>query len=175
MISAKMQDAFNEQINKELYSEYLYLAMAGYFDSLGLKGFANWMRVQVKEERTHAMMMYTYVNEVGGRARMLPIEGPPNEWDSPLAAFEHVLEHEQFVTSRIHNLVNMATEEKDHASIAFLQWFVTEQVEEEASATEIGLELKLIGDNGQGLLMKDRELATRVFTLPAEAVGAGVI
>jgi len=175
MISEKMQAAFNDQINKELYSEYLYLSMAGYFDSLGLKGFANWMRVQVKEERTHAMMMYTYVNEAGGRALMQPIEGPPTEWASPLAAFENTLEHEQFVTSRIHHLMDMALEEKDHASVAFLQWFVTEQVEEEANATEIGHELKLIGDNGQGLLMKDRELGARVFVLPAEAAGAGVI
>lgn len=175
MISEKMQAAFNDQINKELYSEYLYLSMAAYFDSLGLKGFANWMRVQVKEERTHAMMMYTYVHDAGGRVLLQPIEGPPTEWESPLKAFEHTLEHEQFVTSRIHHLMDLAIEEKDHASAAFLQWFVTEQVEEEANATEISQELRLIGNNGQGLLMKDRELATRVFVLPPEAAAAGVI
>jgi len=175
MISEKMQAAFNDQINKELYSEYLYLSMAAYFDSLGLKGFANWMRVQVKEERTHAMMMYTYVNDAGGRVLLKPIEGPPTQWDSPLKAFEHVLEHEKLVTSSIYQLLNLAMEEKDHASVAFLQWFVTEQVEEEANATEIIHELRLIGDHGQGLLMKDRELAQRVFTLPPEAANAGVI
>jgi ferritin len=175
MISEKMQAAFNDQINKELYSEYLYLSMAAYFDSLGLKGFANWMRVQVKEERAHAMMMYTYVNDAGGRVLLKPIEGPPTQWDSPLKAFEHVLEHEKLVTSSIYQLLNLAMEEKDHASVAFLQWFVTEQVEEEANATEIIHELRLIGDHGQGLLMKDRELAQRVFTLPPEAANAGVI
>ena len=175
MISEKMQAAINDQINKELYSEYLYLSMAAYFDSLGLKGFANWMRVQVKEERTHAMMMYTYVNEAAGRVITQPIEGPPTEFASPLAAFEHTLEHEKFVTSRIHNLMNLATDEKDHASLAFLQWFVTEQVEEEANAKEMSDQLRLVGENGQGLLMLDREAAARMFVLPAQAAGAGVI
>jgi len=175
MISEKMQAAFCEQINKELYSEYLYLSMASYFDDLGLKGFANWMRVQVKEERTHALMMYTYVYDVGGKVTLLPIDGPPTEFASPTDVYAQTLEHERFVTSRIHNLVKMAQEENDYASVAFLQWFVTEQVEEEANAKAILDELNLIGGQGQGLLMKDRELAARIFNLPAEAINIGPV
>lgn len=175
MLSENMTNAFNEQINKELYSEYLYLSMATYFDDLGLKGFSNWMRVQVKEERTHALMQYVYMVDRGTKATMLAIDAPETTWASPLACFEHVLEHEQFVTSRIYNLVNIAQEEKDHATVAFLQWFVTEQVEEEATAKEIIDELKIIGDNGQGLLMKDRELAARIYNMPAEAATIGPI
>jgi ferritin len=175
MISDKMQQAFCDQINKELYSEYLYLSMAAYFDDLGLKGFANWMRVQVKEERTHALMMYTFVYDVGGKVALQPIDGPPTEFASPLEIYAQTLDHEKFVTSRIHNLMKLAQEENDYASVAFLHWFVTEQVEEEANAKAILDELKLIGDNGQGLLMKDRELATRVFNLPAEAIAIGPV
>ncbi len=175
MISDQMQSAINDQINKELYSEYLYLAMAAYFDGLGLKGFSNWMRVQCKEEHTHAMMMFTYVNETGGRVVLQPLEGPPTEFSSPLAVFEHTLEHERYVTSRINNLVDLAMEERDHASNAFLQWFITEQVEEEAAAKELSDTLRLVGDNSHALLMLDRELAARVFVLPAAAAGAGVI
>lgn len=175
MVSDKMAAALNDQINKELYSEYMYLSMAAYFDAKGLKGFANWMRVQVKEERSHAMMMYAYLNEAGGTAVMAPIDGPPTEFASPLDVFEKTLEHERFVTSRINALMDVAIEEKDHATQAFLQWFVTEQVEEEASAGELVDTLRLVGDQGQGLLMLDRELGQRVFNLPAEAAGAGVI
>jgi ferritin len=175
MISEKMQAAINEQINKELYSEYLYLSMASYFDGIGLKGFANWMRVQVKEERTHALMMYTYVNDAGGRVTLAPIDGPQTDWASPLAAFEHTLEHEKFVTSRIYGLVDLAIEEKDHATNAFLQWFITEQVEEEKTAKEIGDELRLAGGQTEALFMLDRERGTRIFTPPAAAVGVGVI
>jgi len=175
MISERMQAAINEQINKELYSEYLYVSMAAYFDSLGLKGFANWMRVQVKEERTHALMMYTYVNEVGGRIILQPIDGPPTDFESPLDVYAKTLEHEKFVTSRINGLVNLALQESDHASNAFLQWFVTEQVEEEASAKEMADQLRIVGDNGHGLLMLDREAGTRVFTPPAAAATIGPI
>jgi ferritin len=170
-----MQAALNDQINKELYSEYLYLSMAAYFESLGLKGFANWMRVQTREEHTHAIMMFTYVNDAGGRVALAPIDGPELDWVSPLAAFEKVLSHEQYVTSRINNLVNLALDERDHASNAFLQWFITEQVEEEANAKQIVDTLKLIGDQAQPLLMLDRELATRVFVVPAAAATIGVI
>jgi ferritin len=175
MISEKMQAAFCEQINKELYSEYLYLSMASYFDDLGLKGFANWMRVQVKEERTHALMMYSFVYDVGGKVTLQPIDGPPTEFASPVDIYTQTLEHEKFVTSRIHNLMRMAQEENDYASVAFLQWFVTEQVEEEANAKAILDELNLIGGQGQGLLMKDRELGTRIFNLPAEAINIGPV
>jgi len=175
MISANMAKNINEQINKEIYSEYLYLSMATYFDDLGLKGFANWMRVQVKEERTHALMQYTYMTEQGSKANMLAIDAPETTWESPLAAFEQVLAHEQLVTASINNLMSIAIEEKDYATIAFLQWFITEQVEEEATAKEIIDELKIVGNHGQGLLMKDRELAARIYNMPAEAANIGPI
>jgi ferritin len=175
MISDKMQAAINEQINKELYSEYLYVSMAAYFDSIGLKGFANWMRVQVKEERTHALMMYTYVNEAGGRVLLQPIDGPPTEFESALDVYEKTLEHERFVTSRINGLVDLAIAESDHATNAFLQWFVTEQVEEEASAKDIADQLRFVQGDGRGLLMLDREMAARVYTVPAAAATIGPI
>ena len=175
MITDKMQAALNDQVNKELYSEYLYFSMAAYFDSIGLKGFANWMRCQMKEERTHALIQYTYINDAGGRAQMAPIAGPPVEFESVLSVYEETLAHEKIVTASINNLVNLAIEENDHATAAFLQWFVTEQVEEEATAKQWADQLRLIGDDGRGILMLDREAATRVFTAPAAAVNVGPI
>lgn len=167
MISEKMQKAVNAQINAELYSAYLYLSMSAYFQSLNLPGFANWMSVQNQEETFHAMKMYDFVNERGGRVILQPIEGPPAEWPTPLAVFENVLKHEQKVTGLINNLVNLAVEEKDHATQIFLHWFVTEQVEEEANADAIVRKLKLVKDSPEGLFMMDAELAQRVFTPPA--------
>ena len=167
MISQKMQDAFNDQINAELYSSYLYLAMSGYFESVNLPGCGNWMRVQAQEEIVHAMKMYHFVVERGGRVEMQPIEGPPKEWDSPLAAFEAGYGHEQKVTARINNLMDTAIGEKDHASQIFLQWFVSEQVEEEASADEVVQQFKKVGDKGHVILMLDRELGKRSFAYPA--------
>jgi len=164
-----MEEAFNEQINWELYSAYLYLSMSAYFLSIHLNGFANWMRVQATEEVTHAMKFFDFINERGGRITLLEAKAPPKEWESPLAAFGDAYEHEQFVSSRIHDLVNLALEEKDHASNNFLQWFVSEQVEEEASVDEVAQKLKLIGNDGGGLFMIDRELSERVFTPPAAA------
>jgi ferritin len=166
MISEKIQDAFNGQINAETYSAYLYLSMSAYFESISLPGFANWMRVQAQEEMTHAMKFYHHIVERGGRVAMRPIEGPPTEWESPLAVFEDTYRHEQKVTALINGLVDLAIEERDHAANNFLQWFVAEQVEEEASADEVLQRLKLIGDGGGGLLMLDRELGQRVFTMP---------
>ncbi|WP_290596293.1 MULTISPECIES: ferritin [unclassified Archaeoglobus] len=162
-ISEKMVEALNEQINAEIYSAYLYLSMAAYFDSIGLKGFANWMRVQWQEELTHAMRLYDYVVERGGRVKLYAIEEPPSEWESPLTAFEHTYEHEVNVTKRIHELVELAMSEKDYATYNMLQWFVAEQVEEEANASEIVDKLRLIGDDGRGLLMLDTELGARRF------------
>jgi ferritin len=167
MISKKMQDALNEQINAELYSAYLYLSMDAYFQSTNLVGFANWMRVQTQEEMAHATKMYDYVNERGGRVTLKQIAGPPTEWESPLAAFEAVYEHEQKVTGLINNLVDMAIAEKDHAANTFLQWFVNEQVEEESSADLMVQKLKLMKDAPGGLYMLDNELSQRVFTPPA--------
>jgi len=173
MIDEKMQEAINKQLNAELYSSYLYLSMSAYFQSANLGGFANWMRVQAKEELAHAMKFYDYVNERGGRVILHPVEEPPSEWDSPLAVFEHVYRHEQKVTGLINKLVDLAVEARDHATNNFLQWFVSEQVEEEASADEVVQKLKLVGDDPSGLFMIDRELAQRVFVAPAATTEGG--
>jgi ferritin len=165
-----MQDSLNAQLNAELYSSYLYLSMAAYYESIDLKGFSHWMRVQAQEELYHAMKFYDFINENGGKAIMRPIDGPPTEWDSPSGPFDNTLKHEQKVTGLINDLVNLAIEEKDHATNNFLQWFVKEQVEEEASANELVQKLKLTGGEGNGLLMLDRELAQRkpLFAFPAK-------
>lgn len=168
MISDKMQEAMNKQINAELWSSYLYLSMAAYFDSVNLPGSATWMKCQAQEEVTHAMKFYHYIVERGGRVKLSAVDNVPTEWDSPLKVFEDTYEHETKVTAMIHNLVDMANQEKDYASTAFLQWFITEQVEEEASADEIVQKLKLAGDRGAGLFMIDRELGARVFTPPVQ-------
>jgi len=167
MLSEKMLNTMNHQINRELFSAYLYLSMAAYFRSINLKGFANWMEVQCQEEMTHAQKFYNFIDERGGKAIMGAIEAPANTWASPLAAFEETLKHEQLVTSLINNLVKLSLEENDFASHSFLQWFVNEQVEEESSADDIIQQLKLVGNQGQGLFMIDRELGLRVFTMPA--------
>jgi ferritin len=163
MLSKKMEKAFNDQIKWEFYSAYMYLSLGAYFQEKGLPGFANWMNVQFQEEQFHAMKMYNYVLEKGGKIQLQAIDAPPHAWKSPLEAFQFALTHENHVTRRINDLVDLAQKEKDHASAIFLQWFVTEQVEEEASFGDTVNKLKLVGDGG-GLFMLDRELATRVFT-----------
>jgi ferritin len=168
MISKRIEEAVNEQINAEFYSSYLYLSMSAYFDSIDLPGFANWMIAQAQEEISHGMKMYKFIQERGGKVTLKPIKGPETEWDSPLAIFEGAYAHEQLVTGLINDLVNLAIEEKDHATKNFLDWFIDEQVEEEASASEVVQQLKMIGDNGYGLLMLDREMGQRIFTPPAE-------
>jgi ferritin len=168
MLKEKMEQALNKQVNAELYSSYLYLSMAAYFESINLKGFANWMRIQAQEENAHGMKLYDFINERGGRVRLEAIDEPPREWESPLDVFEAVYKHECHVTSLIDDLVDLALELSDHATNTFLQWFVAEQVEEEASADEIVQQLKLIGNDGHGLFMMDREAGTRVFTPPSE-------
>ena len=162
-----MEKALNEQVNAEMYSAYLYLSMEAYFKSLNLIGFANWMRVQTQEEMMHAMKIYEFIDERGGRITLKAIDGPQTKWDSPLAAFKAVYEHEQKVTGLINNLVNLAIEEKDHATNTFLQWFVNEQVEEESSADQMVQQLKMMENAPGGMFMLDRELAQRVFTPPA--------
>ncbi|MDR3641554.1 MAG: ferritin [Humidesulfovibrio sp.] len=169
MLSKKMEKAFNDQIKWEYYSAYLYLSLSAYFQHLGLPGFANWMDVQFQEEQFHARRMFDYVNSKGARVMLQAIDAPQNTWKSPLAAFEFALNHEYLVTKRINDMVTLAQKESDHASAIFLQWFVTEQVEEEANFGDTVSKLKLVGDGG-GLFMLDRELATRVFTPPV--VGA---
>jgi len=167
MITKKIEEALNGQVNAELYSSYLYLSMQAYFESLSLAGFANWMHVQTQEELFHATKMYNYINERGARVTLKAIEGPPAEWKSPLDAFEAVSKHEQKVTGLINELVNLAIEEKDHAANMFLQWFVKEQVEEEKSADDIVQKIKLMAEAPGGLYMVDNEMGQRVFTPPA--------
>jgi len=163
MIVAAMNEALNKQVNAELYSAYLYLSMASYFDALNLKGFANWMTVQAREEISHALKFYTYMNERGSRVTMMAIEAPPTEWNSPLDVFEQTLDHERKVTGLINNLVDQASSLKDHATTQMLQWFIAEQVEEESSAEEIVQKLKLIENSKGGLFMLDKELGQRIF------------
>ncbi|HUW20738.1 MAG TPA: ferritin [Sedimentisphaerales bacterium] len=166
MIGKKMQEALNKQINAELYSAYLYLSMEAFFQSLNLPGFANWMRIQTQEELVHGLKIYDYVNKRGGRVTLKAIADPPVKWNSPLAAFEAVYKHEQKVTGLINDLVNLAIEQKDHAAQIFLEWFVSEQVEEEKSADEIVQKLKLMADAPGAIYMLDNEMARRVFNAP---------
>ncbi len=169
MLSEKMEKALNKQINAELYSAYLYLSMASYFESVDLEGCAKWMKAQTQEETIHAMKIYDFVIERGGRVLLDAIQAPKQDWDSALAVFEHAYEHEQYVTSLINDLMNLAIEEKDHATQIFLQWFVSEQVEEEASANAVVQKLKLASGpdgKGGGLFMVDRELGQRPLPVP---------
>lgn len=166
MISANMEKALNDQINAEMFSAYLYLAMVAYFKDRNLGGFANWMTVQNQEETFHAMKLFNYLSERGGRVTLEAIEKPQFEWESPLAAMEAARQHEAYITGRINDLMNLAIEEKDHATASFLGWFVEEQVEEEDSVNEVVQKLRLLGTDGGGLFMMDRDMATRVFTPP---------
>ena len=166
MISEKMQNAFLDQINKELFSEYLYLSMKAYCLEKNLLGFANWFDVQVQEEHAHAMGMYDYVVERGGRVILEAIEKPENNWENPLELFKAVLKHEEFVTSRINALMDVAEETKDRAALIFLNWYLKEQVEEEANVGGVIAQLELIGDDKSGLFALDKELATRTFVAP---------
>ncbi|MFW5500680.1 MULTISPECIES: ferritin [unclassified Maridesulfovibrio] len=168
MSNKVLEKALNEQLNAEMYSAYLYLSMSAYFSDLGLDGFANWMRVQAKEEQFHAMKFYDYINERGGRVLLTAIEAPKTEWESPLACIEAVLEHEKHVTSLVNDLVNLAIDERDHATNIFLQWFVTEQVEEEDNVNAVLNKLRLLNGEGNGMFILDKELSTRVFNAPAE-------
>jgi len=161
MLNKKVQDAMNEQIKNELYSAYLYLSMSAYCEAANLPGFAHWMRMQAQEEVEHAMKFYQFIYERGGRVVLQAIDQPTIEFQSPLNVFEQTLAHEQKVTAMIHDLYALAVQEKDYASQAFLQWFVTEQVEEEANATQIVDTMKMIGDKSHALLMLDRELGRR--------------
>ena len=161
MLSKKMQDAMNEQINKELYSAYLYLSMSAYCESINLSGFGHWMRAQAGEEQEHAMKLYGFICDRGGRVELQAIDQPPVEFKSAIDVFEQTLKHEEFVTSLINDLYVLAIQEKDYASQIFLQWFVTEQVEEEKGAGEILERLRMIGDKAQGLILMDRQLAAR--------------
>ena len=166
MISEKMENAFNAQINAEMYSAYLYLSMHAYIDTLGLKGFANWMYVQTQEEMAHAMGLYNYVLTRGGRVCLDKIDKPEGEWHSLMQVVEAVLAHEQKVTSLINGLVDVAEEVKDRAAIGFLDWYLKEQVEEEDNVETMLAKLKLIGSDVNALLNYDKELEARTFVAP---------
>jgi len=166
MLKPNIQDALNEQLNAELFSSYLYLSMAAHFEATTMPGIANWMRIQAQEELTHALKFYDFINDRNGRVTLTRVEGPKTEWNSAIEAFEDTYEHEQKVTGLIDNLVDLAVAEKDHATEAFLQWFVTEQVEEESSVATILDRLKLVGNNGVALYMIDGQLGQRA--LPPE-------
>jgi ferritin len=167
MISRKISGAINEQINAEIYSSYLYLSMEMHFTSQNLNGFAGWMRAQVQEELTHVAKTIQFLNDRNCRVELQAVQGPPTEWQSPLAVFEATLAHEEQVSQRINGLVELAMEEKDHATVTFLQWFITEQVEEEASVSDIIQQLKMVADAPGGMFLLDRELGTRTFSAPA--------
>jgi len=161
MINEKIEQALNAQINKEFFSSYLYLSMSSYFQSKNLTGMAAWMKIQADEEHLHATKFYAYVLQKGGRAILTSIETPKSDWKNVLEVFEDTYKHEEFITASINELVNLSLEVKDHATNNFLQWFVTEQVEEEANVTKIIDDLKMIGENSYGVFMLDRELGTR--------------
>jgi len=166
VIGQALQDAVNKQINAELYSSYIYLSMSAYFESLGLPGFANWMRCQAQEEVLHAMKFYHHLCERDGRVLVAAIDGPATEWQSPLDAFQTAYAHEQKVSGMINDLVDLAEEQRDRAAANFLQWFVAEQVEEEASAKAVVDKLNLIKDAPAALFMVDAELGQRIFVPP---------
>ena len=166
MLSPKLEKALNDQINAEMFSAYLYLAMVAYFQEKNLSGFANWMTVQNQEETFHAMKFFKYVAERGGRVTLDALEKPQFEWESPLAAMEAAQKHEAYISGRINTLMDLAIKEKDHATANFLNWFVAEQVEEEDSVNEVVQKLRMVGTGGGGLFMMDRDMATRVFTPP---------
>ena len=163
MLSQKLLDAINDQINFEIHSALVYKAMQAFFEAEDLPGMANWMDVQFQEEMAHAEKMFHFVCEAGGRVKMLAMDEPKNEYSSPLDAFETALAHEQIVTGRINDLMELAQQEKNHAAQIFLQWFVTEQVEEEASVGYIIAQLKRVEGDGRGLMMIDQELSKRTF------------
>lgn len=166
MLNEKLEKAINYQINREIYSEYLYLSMAAYLESEGFSGLANFMKVQAEEEHFHAMKFFHYVNERGGRVVLDAIEQPPVEFESAMAVFTESFKHEQLVTNLINDLMDVAIEVKDHATKSFLNWYVDEQVEEEATFQELIDKMKMIGGQGHGMLMLNNELATRTYTPP---------
>ena len=168
MISQKMTDAINKQINNEMYSAYLYMSMSAYSSNIGLNGFATWFMVQYHEEMFHAMKQYNYVIDQGAQVHLQAIKEPPKAFASARDMFEKTLEHERFVTKSINEIADLALQEKDHATYQFIQWYVTEQVEEEKNDNELILKLKLAGETGPGLFMIDAELAARSLTVQSD-------
>ncbi len=164
MLKPSLEKALNQQINKELYSAYLYQAMSAYASRTGLPGVANWMDIQSKEEMDHARKFYNYINEQGAKITLMAIDQPETDFETVNVMFSKTLEHEQFITKSIHDLVTLARDEHDYATEIFLQWYITEQVEEESNVNELIDKLNLIGKEGNGIFMFDKELASRVYT-----------
>lgn len=169
MLSEKMQEALNDQMKWEFYSAFLYLAMAGYLKSKSLDGFANWMMIQMQEETAHAMMFFNYISDAGGRPDVRAFDQMENDYPSVTDVFKATVEHEILVTKRINDLMDLAIEEKDHATAGFLDWFVKEQVEEVASPQKILDQLEMVKEQGNALMMMDRELSQRIFHPPTTA------
>ncbi len=166
MINEKVGKILNSQVNKELYSAYLYLSMSAYFSDKGLLGFANWMRIQAQEEQAHAMLMYDFLINRGEKVVLTEVDAPPKSWENSLSVMEEVLKHEVYVTGLINNIISIAEEVKDRATISYMNWFIDEQVEEEANAQDIISKLKLIGEDKSALYLLDKDLAARVFVQP---------
>ncbi len=172
MISEKLQDLVNNQIGKEFYSSYFYLAMAAWFEEQSLEGFGSWMRVQAQEEGCHAMIFYNFLLESGGSIKLPAIEQPPFKFESPLDIFQQGIKHEEYVTSLINTMVDVAIDEHNHAARSFLNWFVDEQVEEEDNFNSVIGKLKLIEKGaGGGMFMMDKEMSTRIFAMPSPLIG----
>lgn len=167
MLKTSIEEALNHQINAEFWSGYLYLSMACHFEATGRPGVANWFRIQFQEEQAHAQIFINYVNQRGGRVILKPIAEVPTQWKDEADAFKATLEHEQKVTALINELYALAEKEHDYATREKLNWFISEQVEEEETARQLLDNYQLIGDNGNGLYQLDRELAARVYNVPA--------
>ncbi|HOK95679.1 MAG TPA: ferritin [Anaerohalosphaeraceae bacterium] len=167
MLNKKMEEALNKQINAETYSAYLYWSMSAALEKMNLPGFASWMRVQAQEEMVHASMFYKHIIERDGTVRLAAVDAPPHQWSGVQQVFEAALKHEQHVSGLINSLFDLAVQEKDHAANLFLQWFVNEQIEEEKNARDIIGRLEIAGGTAGGLYMLDKEMAARVFTMPA--------
>jgi len=169
MLSEKMLNALNEQVREELFSAYLYQSMSAFCENKGLKGIAHWMDMQTKEEMIHARKFYDYILDRGGMVKLDTIKAPPHEFGTPREIFQDALKHEEYITGRINDLVDLASELRDHATFNMLQWFVNEQVEEEATASEMLDKLKLIGDHPGAMFQFDKELSSRVAPTPSPA------
>ncbi|HEX2945618.1 MAG TPA: ferritin [Clostridia bacterium] len=174
MISERMEKVLNDQIRKEFFSAYLYLSYEAYFASRDLNGFAHWFRVQAMEERDHAVIFFNYLNQVGGRIRLQPLEAPEWDYKSIEEVLVKQLEHERMITKSIYDIADLAQEERDHKTGSFLKWFIDEQAEEEANAEQNLNRVRLVGENdGRGILMLDNEMAARVYVVPAPLAAAG--
>jgi ferritin len=173
MINAKVEESLNDQIHAEFFSFYLYLSVSSYFKTVHLDGFSHWFHIQAQEEYAHAMKLVDYLNERGGAVRLKALEAPQAEWPSPADAVQAALEHEQYITGRINTLLDLASQERDHATTVLMHWYVNEQVEEEATADTLYHQVKMLEDSPHGLLMLDRELAGRPAPTAATADTGG--